>query len=89
MKLEEDQKFWDLYRHTGDFFARDIKEDAREKYGGYLKGDIIARLSPSDDENFACGWIVRKEDGIPYLISFYEQMDFIMIITAKVQLLQT
>ena len=87
MKLKEDQSFWDLYRHTGDFFARDIEDDAKEKYGDYLNGDIIARLSESEDENFAGGWIVRKKDGNPYLISFYEQMDYVMIITAKVKLL--
>lgn len=89
MKLREDKKFWDLYRHTGDFFAYDMKEDAKEKFGDYLEGDIIARLSPSEDENFVGGWIVRKKDGIPYLISFYEQIDYIMIITARVELLQT
>ena len=87
MKLKENKTFWDLYRHTGDFFAKDIKEDAKEKYGDYLEGDIIARLSASKDENFAGGWIVRKGNGIPYLLSFYEQIDYIMIITAKVELL--
>ena len=89
MKLKESKLFWDLYRHTGDFFTLNMKEDAKEKYNDYLDGEIIARLSASKDENFAGGWIVRKGNGIPYLISFYEQVDYIMIITAKVELLTT
>ena len=89
MQLKEDKKFWDLYRFTGDFFSIDMKVDAKEKYGDFLDGEIIAELTPAEDENFRLGWIIRKvNDGLPYLFSFYEQMDHLSIITARVELLK-
>ena len=90
MKLEEEQKFWNLYRFTGDFFSVDMKKDAKDKFGDFLEGNIIAELTPSEeDEKFRLGWIIRKvTDGLPYLISFYEMPDFLKIITARVELLQ-
>ncbi|NHI94308.1 MAG: hypothetical protein EAX96_17585 [Candidatus Lokiarchaeota archaeon] len=89
MKLRDNKKFWDLYRFTGDFFAIDMKTDASEKFGDFLEGEIIAELTPAADENFRLGWIIRKaSDGLPYLISFYEQMDYLSIITARVELLK-
>ena len=89
MQLKDEKKFWDLYRFTGDFFSTDMKSDAREKFGDFLEGEIIAELTPAADENFRLGWIIRKiNDRLPYLISFYEQMDFLTIITARVELLK-
>ncbi len=89
MKLEEDKNFWDNYKFTGDFFVVDMKEDAKEKFGEFLKGEIVAELKESADENFRRGWIVRKEtDGMPYLIAFYDQLEYTLIITARVDLIQ-
>ncbi len=88
MKLIDQEKFWNLYRFTGDFFSTDMKMDAKDKFGDFLEGNIIAELTPSDDENFRLGWIIRKStDGLPYLISFYEIVDILKIITARVNLL--
>ncbi|MHA1784905.1 MAG: hypothetical protein ACTSVY_11740 [Candidatus Helarchaeota archaeon] len=85
----EEKKFWALYRFMGDFFAVDMKKDAEIKYGDFLNGNIIAELTPDEDKNFRLGWIIRKvSDGLPYLISFYEQVDQLTIITAKVELLK-
>ncbi|MFX1449937.1 MAG: hypothetical protein ACFFCM_03775 [Promethearchaeota archaeon] len=86
MKLVEDKHFWDLYKLTGDFFVTDMKEDAKEKYGDFLEGEIIADLKESQDDNFRYGWIVRKKDGYPYLLIFYDQLDYTLMITAKVDL---
>lgn len=88
MKLSEEDKFWELYKSTGDFMVVDIKEDAKEKYGDFLQGEIIAELKESKDDNFRYGWIVRNTEGIPYLIAFYESLDFMLIITAKVDLVE-
>ena len=66
-----------------------MKKDAKNKFGDFLDGNIIAELTPSEDEKFRLGWIIRKEsDGLPYLISFYEMPDLLKIITARVELLQ-
>ena len=89
MKLQDENKFWGLYRFTGDFFSVDMKKDANNKFGDFLEGNIIAVLTPSGDDNFRLGWIIRKDtDGLPYLISFYEMADLLKIITARVELLQ-
>jgi hypothetical protein len=87
MKLKDDDHFWDLYRFTGDFFAIDIKTDAKEKYGDFLEGEIIAILRESETENFRYGWLVRKKDGSPYLFCFFEQLEYMLILTAKVELI--
>lgn len=88
MKLSDDKKFWNLYRFTGDFFLKDIEEDAKEKYGDFIEGEIIAELKESRDDNFRRGWLVRRKEGIPYLIAFYEQLDYMFVITARVDLIQ-
>ena len=88
MKLKDDKHFWDLYRFTGDFFAIDMQEDANEKYGDYLEGEIFAVLKKSEAENFRYGWLVRKEDGHPYMLCYFEEMDLLLILTAKVELLK-
>ena len=88
MKLKDENVFWELYKSTGDFFVIDMKVDAGKKFGDFLEGEIIAKLKESDDENFRHGWIVRKKNGIPYLILFYDQLEFTLIITAKVDLIQ-
>ena len=90
MQLKDEKKFWDLYRFTGDFFSIDMKSDAKDKIGNdFLEGEIIAELTPAADESFRLGWIIRKPiDGLPYLISFYEQHDQLTIITARVELLK-
>ena len=88
MKLKDDENFWDFYRFTGDFFATDMKDDALEKYGEYLEGEIFAILSKSEDKKFKHGWLIRKEDGHPYMVAFYEEADYMLIITAKVELLK-
>lgn len=87
MKLKDDENFWELYRFTGDFFAIDIKDDAKEKYGDYLEAEIFATLQEAEVENFRYGWLVRKADGHPYLICFFEQLGYMLILTAKVKLL--
>ena len=86
MKLKDDENFWEFYRFTGDFFAVDIKEDANEKFGDFLNGEIFAILRESESENFRYGWLVRKADGLPYLICFFKQFEFMLILTAKVEL---
>ncbi|MHA1378741.1 MAG: hypothetical protein ACTSRG_10200 [Candidatus Helarchaeota archaeon] len=88
MLLKEDTNFWELYKLTGDFFVIDIKVDAGKKFGDFLEGEIIAELKESEDDNFRHGWIVRKTNGQPYLFVFYEQLDYILIITARVDLIQ-
>ncbi|HUY00519.1 MAG TPA: hypothetical protein VMV49_13245 [Candidatus Deferrimicrobium sp.] len=89
MKLKEDENFWEYYRFTGDFFAADIKQDAKDKFGDYLEAEIFAVLRESEEvENFRYGWLVRKANGLPYLICFFEQMDYMLLLTAKVELLK-
>ena len=88
MKLKDENVFWELYKSTGDFFVIDMKVDAGKRFSDFLEGEIIAELKESDDENFRHGWIVRKKNGIPYLILFYDQLEFTLIITAKVDLIQ-
>lgn len=88
MKLKDDENFWDNYRFTGDYFAIDMKEDAKEKFGDYLEGEIFAVLRKSEAENFKHGWLIRKTDGHPYMICFFEQLDYMLILTAKVELLR-
>jgi len=87
MKLKDDENFWEYYRFTGDFFAVDIREDAMEKFGDYLEAKIFAILRESEVENFRHGWLVRKANGHPYLICFFEQLEFMLLLTAKVELL--
>lgn len=87
MKLKDDENFWDLYRFTGEFFTVDMREDAIEKYGDFLEAEIFAIMQESEVENFRYGWLVRKKDGHPYLICFFEQLEYMLILTAKVQLL--
>jgi len=87
MKLKEDENFWEYYRFTGDFFATDMKKDAKEKFGDFLEADIFAVLRESESENFRYGWLVRKADGHPYLICFFEQFEYMLILTAKVELI--
>ena len=88
MQLKDDENFWEYYRFTGDFFALDMKEDAKEKFGDFLEAEIFATLHESEIENFRYGWLVRKADGHPYLICFVEQLEYVLLITAKVQLLK-
>ncbi len=88
MKLKDDENFWEYYRFTGDFFATDMKKDAEEKYGDFLDSEIFAILRESEVENFRYGWLVRKANGHPYLLCFFEQLEYMLILTAKVQLLQ-
>lgn len=87
LKLKDDENFWECYRFTGDFFVVDMKDDAKEKYGDYLEAEIFAVLREAESDNFRYGWLVRKTDGHPYLICFFEQMEFMIILTAKVELL--
>ena len=87
MKLKDDENFWENYQYTGDYFAIDIKEDAEEKFGDFLESEIFAVLKESEIENFRYGWLVRKANGHPYLICFVEQFEFMLILTAKVELL--
>lgn len=89
MKLMDDVNFWEYYRFTGDFFAVDMKKDAKEKFGDFLEAEIFAVLRESESENFRYGWLVRKTDGHPYLICFFEQLEFMLILTAKVKLLSS
>lgn len=88
MKLKDDDHFWDLYRYTGDYFAIDMKDDAKEKFGDFLEGEIFAILQESDVENFRYGWLIRKANGLPYMFCFVEQLEYVLILTAKVELLQ-
>ncbi|MHA1751287.1 MAG: hypothetical protein ACTSWR_04550 [Candidatus Helarchaeota archaeon] len=88
MKLKEHDKFWEFYRFTGDFFGLDMKEDAKEKFGDYIEGEIIATIEESENDEFRYGYIVRKSDGFPYLFIFLEQLDVITIVTAKVNLIK-
>lgn len=88
MKLKEDENFWEYYRFTGDFFAIDMKDDAKEKYGDFLEGEIFAVMRESEIENFRYGWLIRKSDGLPYLLCFFEEFEYMLILTAKVELLK-
>ncbi len=88
MKLKDEEHFWDLYRYTGDYFAIDMKEDATEKYGDFLEGEIFAIMRESEGvENFRYGWLIRKVNGLPYMICFVEQLEYMVILIAKVELL--
>jgi hypothetical protein len=89
MKLKDDENFWDLYRYTGDYFAIDMKDDARDKYGDFLEGEIFAILAESEVESFRYGWLIRKANGLPYMICFVEQLEYMVILIAKVELLKT
>ncbi|MHA1270491.1 MAG: hypothetical protein ACTSPY_11935 [Candidatus Helarchaeota archaeon] len=88
MLLKENEKFWELYRFTGDFFGLDMKEDAKEKFGDFLEGEIIATIEESPIDEFRYGFLVRKKNGFPYLLIFLEQLDITTIITAKVNLIK-
>jgi len=88
LKLKDHDKFWELYRFTGDFLGIDMKEDAKEKFGDFMEGDIIATIEESPNDEFRYGYLIRKKDGYPYLFIFLEQFDVTTIITAKVNLLK-
>jgi len=88
LKLENHDKFWQYYRFTGDFFGVDMKKHAKEKFGDFLEGEIIATIEESENDEFRYGYLVRKKDGYPYLLIFIEQLDVTTIITAKVNLIK-
>lgn len=88
MKLKDDEHFWDLYRYTGDYFAIDMKDDANEKYGDFLEGEIFAIMKEGEVESFRYGWLIRKTNGLPYMICFIEQLEYMVILIAKVELLK-
>ncbi|TFF86229.1 MAG: hypothetical protein EU551_02170 [Promethearchaeota archaeon] len=88
MKLKDHEEFWNLYRFVGDFFGANMKEDAKEKFGDFLEGEIVALIEESPDPEFKYGYLVRKQDGYPYLFIFLEQLDVNTILTAKVNLIK-
>ncbi|MBD3226601.1 MAG: hypothetical protein GF329_00300 [Candidatus Lokiarchaeota archaeon] len=88
MKLKNNEAFWESYRFTSDFFGVDMKDDAKEKFGDFLEGEVIATIEESENPEFRMGFLVRKSDGYPYLLIFLEQLDVYTIITAKVDLIK-
>lgn len=88
MKLKNHDGFWESYRFVSDFFGIDMKDHAKEKFGDFLEGEVIATMEESETPEFRMGFLVRKEDGYPYLLIFLEQLDVYTIITAKVNLIK-
>ena len=85
--LKDEKKFWESCKNLGDYYTEDeMKVDIKEKYDDYLNGEIIATLNEDQDISFLAGWLVRKNDGFPYLFAIFQGMDYTYPVTAKVTL---